>query len=351
MQLYYSRKSCHGGGQAKMTGQVGGNRIRVAFVYRPSWPYYSKNNSINNRYYFFFHALRRNKNLDMGYFPAEHSFDTLKLRGRYDAILCTNSDKSTPCLDNIRRADIPVVAHTHDPHFAKSWDLIGFHEKYRINCYFNFMSASYFYRHFPGDFKYRTITYGVEPDLPYCKPFGDRIKDRILLTGMLGEPKSLVGRMLNAMKLGRSTVWNIYKLRKMCKKLPYVDHAGVIPGTITYVHGGHPDFITHLSQYRTAIAATGYYPTIKYYESTAAGCLTFMEMTPENDGGYLGFRDGETAIFINQRNYRRKFQDYLDDPDSPRWEQIALQGKWHTMKNLTNDVASESLVRLIRETI
>jgi len=335
-----------------VNGSSSGNRIRVAFVYKPSWRYYDINNSINNRYYFFFRALRRNRNLQMDYFPAEHSFDTSKLSGKYDIILCTNSDMSTPRLDNIKKVDIPVIANTHDPHMMESLDLIGFHEKYRISCYFSTLPSSYFYRYFPNSFRYKTITYGVEPDLPYCKPFGDRIRSRILLTGALGDANPIRLLLRRILKPGGDYMWrHQYRLRRMCKKLPYVDYAGVIPGTITYVHGGHPDFITHLSQYRAAIAASRYHPAIKYWESTAAGCLTFMEMTSEHDGGYLGYRDGETAVFINRDNYREKFQEYLDDPDDPKWERIARHGKQHTMKNHTNDVASEALACLMKELV
>ena len=319
------------------------NRIRVAFIYKPSWGYYNKSNSINNRYYFFFHALRRNRHLQMGYFPAERSFDAAKLRGRYDVILCTNSDMSTPHLENVRKLDIPVIAHTHDPHRIRHWDLIGFHEKWKIDCCFNFMPRSYFYKYFPSSFKYKTITYGVEPDLPRGPAFKDRKKDQILLTGRLGGMKIINLLKNSVLRPTEAYIWHQYKLRRKCKNLPYVDYSGPC------VHGGHPDFITHLSRYRAAIAASRYFPAVKYYESTAAGCLTFMQVSEESDCGYLGFRDGESAVFINSKNYKKKFEEYLASPDDPKWEQIAARGKRHTLENLTNDKAAESLVDLMRE--
>ena len=67
-------------------------------------------------------------------------------------------------------------------------------------------------------------------------------------------------------------------------------------------------------QYCAAIAATTTNPNIKYWEIPAAGCLTFMEITEKNDGGVLGYEDGETAIFINEKNYKRKFDEYLSNP-------------------------------------
>ena len=46
-------------------------------------------------------------------------------------------------------------------------------------------------------------------------------------------------------------------------------------------------------KYCGSITAHSLYPVIKYWESTAAGCLTFMEMTERNDGKYLGFKDND----------------------------------------------------------
>ena len=45
------------------------NQIRATFAYKPSWRRY-KRDSINNRHCFFFHALRGNRHLQVGYFPA-----------------------------------------------------------------------------------------------------------------------------------------------------------------------------------------------------------------------------------------------------------------------------------------
>jgi len=335
-----------------MTGSVEDGRIRVAFVYRPSWRYYDINNAITNRYYFFFRALRRSRRLQMGYFPAERSFDASKLVGRYDVILCTNSDRSTPRLDNAKRAGVPVIAHTHDPHKVKEWDLIRFGEEWGIDGYFNFMPASHFYRYFPRGFKYRTITYGVEPGLYGEVPFGGRIRDRILLTGMTGKKGPAYRLRDSLLRQAENFAWNNYVLRRRCKRLPYVDHSGPVPGTInTYTNGGCRDFAIYLSRYRATIAATRFYPTVKYWESTAAGCLTFMEVSRENDCAYLGFRDGETAVFIDSKNYTEKFEEYLADPDDPRWEQIAARGRRHTMESLTNDGAAEALADMMQERV
>ena len=64
-----------------------------------------------------------------------------------------------------------------------------------------------------------------------------------------------------------------------------------------------------LQKYQTAIAATSQSPTIKYREIRAAGCTTFIEITKQNRGEYLGFVDDQTAVFINEKNYKDKFEE------------------------------------------
>jgi hypothetical protein len=102
-------------------------------------------------------------------------------------------------------------------------------------------------------------------------------------------------------------------------------------------------------KYASSIAAHSLYPVIKYWENTASGCLTFMEVTERNRADILGFKDYETAIFINEKNYKNKLEEFLNDSDNPKWAEIANAGREYTMKNLTNDAASESLVELMKE--
>ena len=100
-----------------------------------------------------------------------------------------------------------------------------------------------------------------------------------------------------------------------------MDYSGIKKGKYT-----NDDYPTYLARYRASIAATTFYPTLKYWENPAAGCLTFMEITERNDGKYIGFKDNESAIFINENNYKEKFEEFLNDPDNTRWEEIATAG-------------------------
>ena len=76
-----------------------------------------------------------------------------------------------------------------------------------------------------------------------------------------------------------------------------------------------------------------------------------MEITEKNGAEILGFKNNETAIFINEKNYKQKFEEYLADPDNLKWEEIANAGREYTMQNLTNDNAVESLVEIMKELI
>ena len=64
---------------------------------------------------------------------------------------------------------------------------------------------------------------------------------------------------------------------------------------------------------------------------------------------YLGYKDNETAIFINEKNYKKKFEEYLNDVDNPKWEKIAQKGRNYTINYLNNDRAVDSLVDLFNE--
>ena len=46
---------------------------------------------------------------------------------------------------------------------------------------------------------------------------------------------------------------------------------------------------------------------------------------------------------------REKFNEYLSDPNNPKWVIIANQGRKHALENLNNDKAVISLVELMEE--
>lgn len=325
-------------------------KIRVAFIYKESNPYMSGKAWATTYYHFFMDALRRHPELEMSYFPAESSFDTLKLKNNFDAILLwENHPWGTPDeLIGIKNLDIPVVCRINDAHDAIVKGKIQYHEKYKIDHYFGYLPESFFYKYYPKNFKYKVIIYGVESSLyENVTPFSQRIKNKILCSGAAASTKLSTQMFERLMRFkGEMSLYKHYKLRTMCIKLPYVDYTATLQHE--YVNDKYPLL---LMKYAGSVAAHSLYPVIKYWESTAAGCLTFMEVTEKNRADILGFKDGENAIFINEKNYKKKLEEFIGDPNNSKWEEMAEAGREYTMKNLTNDVAAESLVSIMKELI
>ena len=279
-------------------------------------------------------------------------------------LLTSNRTDGTPNdLIGAEKLEIPIISRTGDCHYCKlpepataagenipiDYNITqkSFDTKWKIDYYFGVIPKSYFHKYYPKEFKYEEIVFGLEPELyQNLKPFNERIKDKILNTGVMGN-KSLKSRIANKLLNPGFSGWWLYKLRTICNELPYIHHEGMKDGKYPFV-GNFPKY---LSQFRAAIAACTVYPVQKYWEIPAAGCLTFMEMTEKNDGNYLGFKDGETSIFMNEKNYKNRFEEFLNDPDNKKWREIACAGREHVMSNLTNEKAVESLVKLMRSLI
>ena len=325
-------------------------KIRVAFIYKSSNPYMTKKAWATTYYHFFMDALKRNQELDVSYFPAEKNFDTSILTNNFDVILLWENHPwgSPDELIGIQNLNIPVICRINDAHDAKIKGKIEYHEKYKIDYYFGYLPKSFFYKYYPKNFRYKVIIYGVEPSLyENLTPFSQRIKNKILCSGAAASTKLSTQLFERVMRFrGETSNYKHYKLRTMCIKLPYTDYTTTL--SHKYVNDEYPKL---LEQYRTSITSHSLYPVIKYWESAAANCLTFMEVTEKNRADILGFKDNETAIFINEKNYKQKFQEYLDDPDNPKWEQIANAGREYTLTNLTNDKAVDSLVEIMKELI
>ena len=323
-------------------------KIKVALIYKKSYNYFQPNHFDQTSYDFFFKALKRNIQLEISYYPCEKKFDVSKIKGRCDIILLPNNstDGSPDVLIGIKNSNIPVISRTGDPHDAERYNQIEFCEKNKVDYLFSSLPDSLIYKYYPKNIKQKIIIFGLEPELyQNVPPFKTRIKDRILITGKMGRT-DLKNRAANYILNPRRSGWHLYKLRTLCKDLDYVEYGGI---NEKLSDNKNQDYPAYTSKYCAIIAATTFYPTLKYWENAAAGCLTFMEITEKNNGYFLGYNDNETAIFINEKNYKEKFQQYLSDPDNPKWEQIANAGREYTMNNLTNDQAVSSLVELMKE--
>ena len=321
-------------------------KIRVAFIFESSNIFLSGHHFDNTYYHFFINALKRNEGLEMTYFPTKEIFDASILKDNFDIILLwQNTEFGMPKeILGIEELDIPVIADVCDPQDAKN--ALEFHKKWKIDHYFHYYPKELFHELFPRKFNYTSIVFGIEPSLyQNISPFENRIKNRILNSGAIGNAKFL-SRIINSIRNPKWNSYRYYTLRTKCNNLPYVDY------TSTLDHDFIGDRYTLLLQkYATSIAATSVETTIKYWEIPASGCLTFMEITKKNKGEYLGFVDGETSVFIDEHNYEEKFQEYLDDVNNPKWEKIANAGRKHVLENFNNDKAAKVLVDLMKTMI
>lgn len=296
-------------------------------------------------------ALPRNTRIDVTYINTGVSFDAAKLKNKFDILMFfENGNTGDYCVpeyvSGLNELDIPIIVKVGDIHALEKEKIMKIHDKYNINAYFGYQHTKSFYQNYPKNFKYKTILFGVEPSLyENLLPYDKRIKNKILNSGAVGSTK-LSSRLVYKFTRGSANPLLHYKLRTKCNDLPYVEH------TPTLQHG----FVGNkypllLQKYATAIAATTTTYTTKYWEIPAAGCLTFMEITEKNNGDSLGFVDNKTAIFINEKNYVKKFEEYLSDTDNPKWKTIADAGKEYALTHLNNDVAVNSLVDLMEEVL
>jgi hypothetical protein len=321
-------------------------KIKVAFIYHKNNIFLTGKHFDNTFYNFYMVALKRNPKIDVSYFNTDEEFDTKILKDKFDIIqLWGNTKFGMPKkLIGIEDLDIPVISCVGDPVDAK--ESIPLHEEWKIDHYFHFYSKEFFYSLYPKSFKYKTIIFGLETSLyQNIKPFENRINNKILLTGAIGNTK-LWSRIINDIKRPKWNAYRFYYLRTKCSKIPYVEYTSTL--NHKYINDQYPKL---LEKYAAVIAATTYNPNIKYWENAAAGCLTFMEITKKNKGEYLGYIDDETAIFINEYNYEDKFKKFLNDSNNLKWKKIAEKGRKFTLENLNNDKAVEGLIEIMESLI
>jgi len=319
-------------------------KIKVAFIYHRSNIFLSGNHFDNTYYHFYMNALKRNEKIEVTYFPTEDVFDASILKNKFDIILMWgNQPFGMPKeILGIQELDIPVIVNSTDVKDAEK--SIKYHKKWKIDYYFDFYPKEYFYELYPHNFRYETIFFGLETSVyKNIVPFNRRIKNKIINSGAVGNTK-IFSKIINNLIDPKWNSLKGYYLRTKCNDLPYVDYTSTLEHS--YVND---KYSLLLQKYAGAIAATSDTPSIKYWEIPAAGCLTFMEITKENRGKYLGFIDGENAIFINKENYKEKFEEFLNDTENSKWWKIANAGRDFAFKNFNNDKAVESLIDIFHK--
>ena len=319
-------------------------------IYSSGYTRLNGNHPIKLFYYFFRHAVLRNKKLEVDQLDALDRIDIAQLEKDYDIVLLPTVTIATYLgLRGIENCNIPVIAKASDPQDIFRRNMVEIADRLKIDYFFDFYDPACFYRYYPKRFKYEVVCHGLEPSLYTNEvPWTKRTPDMIALSGKLGDPgvmRKIYWRWYRRTPKELLLDYH-YKLRTKCNDLPYVVHTQDI-----YPAQSTDQLPRILSGFRSAIVATTNYITAKYMETPAAGCLTFMEITDRNYGASLGYEDGKSAIFINKSNYKEKFQEYIDSPDDSRWEKIAQAGKRHALENLSNDRGVEKLIHIMRKAL
>ena len=321
------------------------DKIKVAFIYKASNIFMTGKHFDNNYYNFFLKALPRNKNIEVTNFTEEEKFDIEKLENKFDVILLwQNNEFGTPDLINIKNSKIPVITRCADPREIEITK--KYHKKWKIDYYFHFWPESFFHSFLPKNFKYKSIIYGLESSLyKNTTPFEDRIKNKILNSGAIGNTKPL-SKIINDIKNPKWNAYRVYYLRTIINNLPYVDYFPTLQNEFV-----GDKFPLLLQKYQAAVAASTTNPVAKMWEIPAAGCMTFLEVNEKNKADFVGFKNNENAVFINEKNYKEKFQEYLENIEDTKWRNIAEKGRKFVIDNLNNDKAVESLVELMQRAI
>mgnify|MGYP006416448491 FL=1 len=321
------------------------DKIKVAFIYKASNIFMTGKHFDNNYYNFFLKALPRNRNIEVTNFTEEEKFDIEKLENKFDVILLwQNNEFGTPDLINIKNSKIPVITRCADPREIEITK--KYHKKWKIDYYFHFWPESFFHSFLPKNFKYKSIIYGLESSLyKNTTPFEDRIKNKILNSGAIGNTK-LLSKIINDIKNPKWNAYRVYYLRTIINNLPYVDYFPTLQNEFV-----GDKFPLLLQKYQAAVAASTTNPVAKMWEIPAAGCMTFLEVNEKNKADFVGFKNNENAVFINEKNYKEKFQEYLENIEDTKWRNIAEKGRKFVIDNLNNDKAVESLVELMQRAI
>jgi len=297
-------------------------KLKVAFVFNISNEGLTGRWYTNNTYRFFMKGLFDNPNIKMSYFPTDKEFDCIEL-AKFDVVIFYDIRKTVyKNIDKITGVSIARAPDSHD--INEEWIVLC--KTLNITTCFNHQSPKYARKFLPNHIDYHQIIFGITEELHQNPNFNIRKKHFILLPGVSNNSP-------------------FYILREKCKKLSYVHHKTVKDGFI------NDDFPILLGQYRAAIAACTVCSVYKYFELPACGCLTFMEVTEENDCRSLGFIDGKNAIFINERNYIKKFKRYLQNVNNPIYKKIAFAGREFVLREYSNKVQIQKLIDIMEKLV
>ncbi len=304
--------------------------MKIAFLYHPNNHFLKPDHSDPNFYRFFMVNLKDHPGIEVTYGRAK-VFNCHKLQA-FDVLLLyvPIKGKFIPSLMNLNTFKGKIVAMSGDCHNANRYK--AYSEKLGIKNFFFTNTEEYFNKHVPpapparpsSNYNYKQIIVGIDTDIYKAAflPWEDRIADKILNTGLVHNP-------------------HFYGLRTVCNMNPHVEYKEKKDVTV-----GN-QFPKLLSRYRASIAACSECFTLRFLESPAAGCLTFMEDDGKNGLETLGFTDGIDAVFITKENYKEKINEYINSVNDPKWKEIADKGRIRAL-SFTGSAGINNLIEWIK---
>jgi hypothetical protein len=86
-----------------------------------------------------------------------------------------------------------------------------------------------------------------------------------------------------------------------------------------------------LSGFAGALALCDTYAVPKYSEVPLAGCVCFAQY--QHDYEKMGFRDGESCIYVTKKNFHREIEGFKEDVAA--YQPIATRGRELILNNWT----------------
>ena len=308
----------------------------------------NEDHPIKAEYYFFGHAILNSKGLEVQQLDTLNRISISRLEEYYDGILILSMDIVTSfALKNVKDYNIMAITGSCDLYCILIQNVTRLANNFKIEWFFNFYPSAIFHEFYLKHFQYNATHVGLEPSLCtneiLCK---ERTADKMAIYDMTDEKLNIVRMLCHNIyirKLKTLLPSFQYKLRMKCNSLLYVVRTCEVGPSQS-----GKQLSNVLFTFRTTIVARTAYPSVRYKETPATECLTFMESIKRNHTTlYLGFIDDKNGVFVDESNYLKKSQECLDSKDSPRWKKMAHKGRKHVLENLCNNNSIEKLVNIM----
>ena len=274
---------------------------------------------------FFIDGLSENNRIEYTKCSVEKSEVDCSQFMDFDVLILFPWGKNFLTMHNLHKVKVPKVIRLPDAHsVTKEW-MKNWREQ-NVKHFISNTCVKYTRKYLSEEFNFYTIIPGIIPFSVDLVKFNSRRKDKILLTGAMGNKRC-------------------YALRRVCASTLGVVRVREKPAWI------REKYSILLSSYRASIAACTVMPVYKYFEIPACGTLCFMEINEVNGYEEFSFIDKENAIFITKDNYRERFNEFLDNPDDPKWEQIALNGRDLIEREYSNKVQVNKFIDILYQIV